>query len=104
MTSRERTTIAITGAALFMVVLDNLIVASTLPAIQKSLGSSLESLEWVLDAYILTFGMLMLSAAALGERYGRRRVFIADVALFTISSATDALTPNTETLIAARAL
>jgi EmrB/QacA subfamily drug resistance transporter len=103
-TRRERTTIAITGAALFMVVLDNLIVASTLPAIQRSLGGSLDSLEWVLDAYILAFGVLMLSAAALGERYGRRKVFTAGVVLFTVSSAAGAVAPNIETLIAARAI
>src|SRR5947208_9889176 len=100
LTRSERTTIAITGTALFMVVLDNLIVASTLPAIQRSLGASLESLEWVLDAYILAFGVLMLSAAALGERYGRRKVFVAGVALFTISSAAGAVAPNVGTLIA----
>src|SRR5947209_856531 len=87
-----------------MVVLDNLIVASTLPAIQRSLGSSLESLEWVLDAYILAFGVLMLSAAALGERFGRRRMLVIGVALFTISSAAGALAPNIGTLIAARAV
>src|SRR3954462_1814838 len=104
MNRAERLTIAVTGAALFMVVLDNLIVASTLPAIQRSLGASLESLEWGLDAYILAFGVLMLSAAALGERYGRRKVFVAGVVLFTISSAAGALAPNVGTLIAARAL
>ena len=104
MTRIERRTIAITGAALFMVVLDNLIVASTLPAIQRSLGASLDSLEWVLNAYILAFGVLMLTAAALGERYGRRRIFVAGVVLFTISSAAGALAPNVETLVAARAL
>src|SRR6476620_309814 len=104
MTRSERTTIAITGAALFMVVLDNLIVASTLPAIQDSLGASLESLEWVLDAYILAFGVLMISAAAVGERYGRRRVFVAGVILFTVSSAAGAIAPNVGTLIAARAV
>src|SRR3954447_9613462 len=103
-TRRERTTIAITGAALFMVVLDNLIVASTLPAIERSLGGSLDSLEWVLDAYILAFGVLMLSAAAVGERYGRRKVFVAGVVLFTVSSAAGALAPNIGTLIAARAV
>src|SRR3954470_24524810 len=103
-TRRERSTIAITGAALFMVVLDNLIVASTLPAIQRSLGGSLDTLEWVLDAYILAFGVLMLSAAALGERYGRRKMFIIGIVLFTVSSAAGAVAPNIETLIAARAL
>src|SRR3954451_13830865 len=103
-TRRERSTIAITGAALFMVVLDNLIVASTLPAIQRSLGGSLDNLEWVLNAYILAFGVLMLTAAALGERYGRRKLFVIGVVLFTAASAAGAVAPNVETLIAARAL
>jgi EmrB/QacA subfamily drug resistance transporter len=104
MTRLERSTIAITGAALFMVVLDNLIVAATLPSIEHSLHSSLATLEWVLDAYILAFAVLMLSAAALGERYGRRRMFVAGVILFTVSSAAGAVAPNVETLIAARAI
>jgi EmrB/QacA subfamily drug resistance transporter len=104
LTRLERRTIAITGAALFMVVLDNLIVASTLPAIQKSLGGSLDSLEWVLNAYILAFGVLMLIAAALGERYGRRKLFVIGVALFTVSSAAGAVAPTVGTLIAARAV
>src|SRR3954470_13432864 len=104
MNRAERLTIAVTGAALFMVVLDNLIVASTLPAIQRSLGASLGSLEWILNAYILAFAVLMLTAAALGERYGRRRVFTAGVVLFTVSSAAGALAPNAGTLIAARAV
>ena len=104
MNRAERLTIAVTGSALFMVVLDNLIVASTLPAIQRSLHTSLSSLEWVLNAYILAFAVLMLTAAALGERYGRRRVFTAGVALFTLSSAAGALAPNAGTLIAARAV
>src|SRR3954465_2158991 len=104
MNRAERMTIAVTGAALFMVVLDNLIVASTLPAIQRSLGASLGSLEWILNAYILAFAVRMLTAAALGERYGRRRVFTAGVVLFTVSSAAGALAPNAGTLIAARAV
>src|SRR3954451_4490530 len=104
MTRTERRAVAITGAALFMVVLDNLIVASTLPAIQRALGGALDSLEWVLDAYILGVGVLMLSAAALGERYGRRKVFVAGVVLFTVSSAAGAVAPNVGTLIAARAI
>jgi EmrB/QacA subfamily drug resistance transporter len=104
MTRLERSTIAITGAALFMVVLDNLIVAATLPSIEHSLHASLSTLVWVLDAYILAFAVLMLTAAAIGERYGRRRVFVAGVILFTVSSAAGALAPNVETLIAARAV
>src|SRR3954470_7772766 len=104
MTRGQRLTTAVTGAALFMVVLDNLIVASTLPAIQRSLHTSIDSLEWVLNAYILAFAVLMLTAAALGERYGRRRVFTAGVVLFTVASAAGALAPNAGTLIAARAV
>ena len=77
MTRPEKRTLAITGAALFMVVLDNLIVASTLPAIQRSLGSSLDSLEWVLDAYILAFGVLMLSAAAIVKTVYPAEQFLA---------------------------
>src|SRR5213080_3454781 len=99
MSSEERRITAITGAALFMVVLDNLIVASTLPAIEQSLHASLSSLQWVLDAYILAFGFLMLTASALGERFGRRRLFVGGVALFTLSSAAGALAPDTGTLI-----
>ena len=103
-TRKQHAVIAVTGAALFMVVLDNLIVASTLPSIQRSLGASLGSLEWVLDAYILTFAVLMLTAAALGDRLGRRRVFIAGVVLFSVASAAGALAPNVGVLVAARAV
>src|ERR1044072_2409890 len=65
-TRTERSTLLITGAAFFMVVLDNLSAAATLPSIQKALGGSLATLEWVLNAYILGFAVLMLTAAALG--------------------------------------
>src|SRR4051812_48041434 len=104
MNRAERLTIAVTGAALFMVVLDNLIVASTLPSIQRSLGSSLGSLEWVLNAYILAFAVLMLTAAALGDRLGRRRVFFAGVVVFSVASAAGALAPSVGVLVAARAV
>src|SRR4051812_23087675 len=103
-TRAQHAVTAITGAALFMVVLDNLIVASTLPSIQRSLGASLGSLEWVLDAYMLAFAVLMLTAAALGDRYGRRRVFIAGVVLFSVASAAGALAPTVGVLVAARAV
>ena len=103
-TRAQRAAIGLTGAALFMVVLDNLIVASTLPAIQDDLGASLGTLGWVLDAYLLVFAVLMLTAAALGDRYGRLRVFTGGVLIFTAASAAGALAPNVEVLIAARAL
>jgi len=105
MTTRiQRAAIVLTGAALFMVVLDNLIVASTLPAIQSDLGADLSSLGWVLDAYLLVFAVLMLTAAALGDRYGRLKVFTGGVVIFTAASAAGALAPNVEVLIAARAV
>src|SRR3954463_12567501 len=84
MASSKRAVIALTGAAVFMVVLDNLIVLATLPAIQRDLHASLESLEWVVDAYILAFAVLLPSGAALGERFGRRRVFAAGLGLFSL--------------------
>src|SRR3954467_9729587 len=105
MTTRtQRAAIVLTGAALFMVVLDNLIVASTLPAIKADLGADLSTLGWVLDAYLLVFAVLMLTAAALADRYGRRRVFTAGVLIFTAASAAGALAPNVGVLIAARAV
>jgi EmrB/QacA subfamily drug resistance transporter len=96
--------LALTGAALFMIVLDNLIVASALPSIQHSLNTQLDTAQWVLDAYILTFAVLILIGSALGERFGRRRVFAIGLTIFTAASAAGALAPNIETLVAARAI
>ncbi len=95
---------AITGIGLFMAVLDNLVVTNALPAIRVSLGASIENLEWTVNAYTLAFAVLLLTAAALGDRFGRRRVFAIGVALFTVASAAAALSPNVEILIASRAL
>src|SRR3954453_4732060 len=91
---RAAAILAVTGAALFMIVLDNLIVVSTLPAIQRSLHAPLSSLEWIVDAYILSFAALILSGAALGERFGRRRVFVIALSLFSAASAAGALAPT----------
>jgi EmrB/QacA subfamily drug resistance transporter len=96
--------LAVTGVALFMIVLDNLIVLSSLPSIQHSLGASLEQLEWVVDAYILSFAVLMLTGAALGERFGRRRLLVAGLLVFSLSSAAAALSTGSAMLIAARVL
>src|SRR4051794_8469760 len=100
--AKSSAVIAITGAALFMVVLDNLIVLSTLPAIGRSLHASLSDLEWVVNAYILSFAVLMLTGSTLGERFGRRRVFVGGLVLFSAASATAALAPNGGLLIVAR--
>src|SRR3954471_4443600 len=96
--------LAVTGVALFMIVLDNLIVLSSLPSIEHSLGGTLEQLEWVVDDYILSFAVLMLTGAALGERFGRRRVLVAGVLLFSLSSAAAALSTSSAMLIAARVI
>ena len=77
MTSRSNTlwTFAITSVALFMVTLDNLVVTSALPVIRRNLHASLTQLEWTVNAYTLTFAVLLLTGAALGDRYGRRLMF-----------------------------
>src|SRR6266705_2378850 len=77
MTARHRTawTFAVTSAALFMASLDNLVVTTALPSIREHLHASLEGLQWTVNAYTLTFAVLLLTGATLGERYGRRRLF-----------------------------
>jgi EmrB/QacA subfamily drug resistance transporter len=97
-------TFAVTSIALFMVVLDNLVVSTAIPVIRVDLGASIEQLEWTVNAYTLTFAVLLLTGAALGDRFGRRRVFLLGVAIFTAASAAAALAPSIEALIAARAV
>src|SRR5215213_5037317 len=97
-------TFAITSLALFMVVLDNLVVTTALPSIRRDLGGGLEDLEWTVNAYTLTFAVLLLTGAALGDRFGRRRMFVIGIGIFTVASALAALAPTTGALIAARAL
>ena len=97
-------TFVITSLALFMVVLDNLVVSTALPVIRTDLDASLEELEWTINAYTLTFAVLLLTGAALGDRFGRRRVFAAGLTLFTAASAAAALAPSMDALIAARAI
>jgi EmrB/QacA subfamily drug resistance transporter len=98
------TTFAITSLALFMVSLDNLVVTTALPVIKQSLGASLSQLEWTVNAYTLTFAVLLLTGAALGDRFGRKRMFTAGVALFTAGSAFAALAPSGDALVLARAI
>jgi EmrB/QacA subfamily drug resistance transporter len=97
-------TVLVTSAAIFMVSLDNLVVTNALASIRVDLGASLEALEWTVNAYTLAFAVFLLTGAALGDRFGRRRVFIGGLALFTGASAAAALAPGTEALIAARAV
>jgi MFS family permease len=76
-------TFAITSIALFMVTLDNLVVTTALPVIRRDLHASLQELEWTVNAYTLTFAVLLLTGAALGDRFGRRRLFVIGLGIFT---------------------
>src|SRR6478735_1985270 len=106
MYSRRSTlwTFAISSIALFMVALDNLVVTTALPVIRKDLGASLADLEWMVNAYTLTFAVLLLTGAALGDRFGRRRMFVVGLIIFTAGSAAAALSPTSDVLILARAI
>jgi EmrB/QacA subfamily drug resistance transporter len=97
-------TFAVVSLALFMGMLDNLVVTTALPSIQKALGASISDLEWTVNAYTLAFAVLMIPAAALGERIGRRRMLLIGVALFTAGSAAAALSTSAGALTLARAL
>ena len=99
-----RTAIVITGVACFMAGLDNLVVITALPTIREKLGGGLQDLEWTVNAYTLSFAVLMMFGAALGDRFGRRRMFVAGLLLFTAASTAAALAPGTGELIAARAV
>jgi EmrB/QacA subfamily drug resistance transporter len=101
---RPKWTFAVVSTALFMVVLDNLVVTTALPSIRADLGATIENLQWTVNAYTLTFAVLLLTGAALGDRFGRKRMFTIGVSLFTVASAAAALAPTTEALIAARAV
>jgi len=106
MTAKQRTlwTFAISSVALFMVTLDNLVVTTALPVIRKDLHASLSSLEWTVNAYTLTFAVLLLTGAALGDRFGRRRIFALGLSIFTAGSIAAALAPSVEFLNVARAV
>src|SRR3954463_11130888 len=106
MNSRSSTlwTFAITSIALFMVTLDNLVVTSALPVIRHNLHASLTQLEWTVNAYTLTFAVLLLTGAALGDRYGRRLMFSIGIGVFTVGSAVAALSTTASGLDLARAL
>ncbi len=79
-------TLAITSVALFMVSLDNLVVTTALPVIRRNLHASISQLEWTVNAYTLTFAVLLMTGAALGDRFGRRRLFAGGLLLFTGAS------------------
>src|SRR5438034_9982081 len=96
-------TFAITSAALFMVTLDNLVVTTAIPVIRQDLHAGLSGLEWTVNAYTLVFAVLLLTGAALGDRFGRRLMFSIGIGIFTLSSAAAALAGSMLALDLARA-
>src|SRR5919199_3090192 len=97
-------TFAIASTAVFMTTLDNLVVTTALPVIRTDLHASLDGVEWTVNAYTLTFAVLLLTGAALGDRIGRRRALALGIGIFTAASAAAALAPSIAFLDAARAV
>src|SRR5215471_7022904 len=91
----------LTSVSFFMVSLDALVVVTALPSIHASLGGSIATLEWAVNAYGLTFAAGIITAAALGDRFGHRLVYVSGLAVFTVTSAACALAPNSGLLITA---
>src|ERR671916_956480 len=106
MTARtsRRWVLGLAAVASFMVALDTLVVSTALTTIRLDLGASIEELEWTVNAYNLSFAVLLMTASGLGDRLGRRRLFAAGLGLFTLASAACALAPDIGWLIAARAV
>jgi EmrB/QacA subfamily drug resistance transporter len=102
--ARPAWALGLTSVAFFMVALDALVVVTALPAIHRELGGQLSTLEWTVNAYLLVFAATIITAATAGERFGRRHVYSAGLALFSLASAACALAPNASVLIAARAV
>jgi EmrB/QacA subfamily drug resistance transporter len=100
--TRRTWTIVLAGLGVFMTALDNMVVTTALPVLRVSLHAGLSGLEWTVNAYLLAFACLLMSGAALGDRFGRRRMFAVGVGVFTAASAAAALSPTVGALIAAR--
>ncbi|MGK5531616.1 MFS transporter [Streptomyces sp. URMC 129] len=96
--------LTVTCLGQFMVLLDNSIVMTALPDMQRDLGASLTGLQWIVDSYVLALAVLLLTGGAIGDRHGRKRLFLAGLAVFTCASLLCALAGGTGSLIAARAL
>src|SRR5689334_18799270 len=104
MTRSQRWILVLAALAAFMTALDTLVVTTALSTIRDDLEASVEELEWTVNAFNLSFAVLLMTAAALGDRFGRRRLFAAGIGLFTAASAACALAPSIEALIVARAV
>src|SRR3954466_14525821 len=103
MSPKARWALAITSIAVFMVTLDNLVVTTAIPVLREDLHATLSGLQWTVNAYTLTFAVLLLTGAALGERFGRRRLLVIGIAIFTAASAAAASAPSILALDVARA-
>jgi EmrB/QacA subfamily drug resistance transporter len=97
-------TVLLTSVAYFMVALDTLVVVTALPSIHRDLGGNVGALQWTVNAYVLAFGATIITAAAIGDLIGRRRMYVLGLAVFTAASAACALAPNIAVLIACRAV
>ncbi|MBV9810125.1 MAG: MFS transporter [Solirubrobacterales bacterium] len=100
--ARPTWTLVLAGLGLFMAALDNLVVATALPVLKAQFHASLASLEWTVNAYVLSFACLLMTGTALGDRFGRRRIYALGIAIFTAASAAAALAPSVGALIIAR--
>jgi EmrB/QacA subfamily drug resistance transporter len=103
-TAHQRWVLGLTSVASFMVALDLLVVSTALPTIKDDLGASLGEVQWAVTGYGLAFAVLLPAGAALGDRFGRRRVFTIGLALFAAASAGCALSPGVGWLVAARVI
>src|SRR3954469_6754332 len=101
-TTTQRWVVVLTAVGSLMAALDTLVVSTALSTIRVDLGASVEQLEWTVNAYNLTFAVLLMTGAALGDRFGRRRMFAGGLALFVTASALCAISGSIGMLIAAR--
>src|SRR5947209_7998753 len=102
--SHRAWTLVLASLGVFMTALDTLVVTTALPVLRVDLHASLSSLEWTVNAYNLAFACFLLTGAALGDRFGRKRMFTVGLSVFTAASAASALAPSVGALVAARAL
>src|SRR5215469_12305956 len=102
--NRKWWTLAAVAFGLFMIMLDNTVVNVALPSIERDLHVSISSLEWVVTAYALTFAALLITGGKLGDLFGRKRIFVVGIAVFTLSSLACGLAPSSGFLIGARAV
>ena len=96
-------TLAVASIAAFMTSIDMMVVTTAIPALRRSLGGDVGALEWTVNAYLLAFACLLLTASGLGDRFGRRRIFTIGLAGFALASVAAALAPSIGALVAARA-